>query len=139
MVGRDEAVVVTTRNTALGDLAIGVAATLAAIGAWLAWTQVGGIDLTVGSDGVVREIGAGSVMVTALVAWGAGVLLVRLLEWWLPRGLHWWTVVACVVWAVSMVGPLGATTAGAGLGLTTLHVLVGATVVFGVRRAHHAP
>ena len=111
MIELDEAVVVPTRSTVLGDVAIGVAATLAALGVWLAWTQLGGVDLTVRSADAVTEVGAGSVTVTALVVSGAGVLLVRLLESWLPRGLRWWTVVACAVWAVSMLGPLGATTA----------------------------
>jgi len=134
----DEAVVVPTRNRVLGEIAIGVAATLAALGVWLAWTQVGGVDLTVRSADVVREVGAMSVAMTALVVSVAGVLLTRLLESWLPRGLRWWTVVACAVCAASMVGPLGATTVAAGIGLTTLHALVGAIVVFGVRQVHRA-
>ena len=90
------------------------------------------------SADAVHEVGVGSVTVTAMVVSGAGVLLVRLLQSWLPHGLRWWTVVACAVWALSMLGPLGATTAAAGLGLTALHVAVGAIVVFGVRRVHHA-
>lgn len=138
MIELDEAVVVPTRSRLRGDFAIGVAATLAALGVWMAWTQLAGIDLTVLSAGAVREVGAGSVTVTALVVSGAGILLVRLLEWWLPRGLRWWTVVACAVWAGSLVGPLGATTAAAGLGLTALHATVGAIVVVGVRRVHRA-
>ncbi len=137
--GLDEAVVMPTRSTVLGDVAIGVAATLAALGVWLAWTGLGGVDLTVLSADAVREIGAGSVAVTTLVVSGAGVLLARLLESWVPHGLRWWTVAASAVWALSMLGPLGATTAEAGLGLTALHAVVGSMVVFGVRRVHRAP
>jgi hypothetical protein len=139
MIELDEAVVMPTRSTVFSDLAIGVAATVSALGLWLAWTQLGGVDLRVRSADDIREIGAASVAVTAPVVSGAGVLLVRLLDSWVPRGLRWWTVAACAVWAISMLGPLGATTASAGLALVSLHVVVGAIVVFGVRRVHREP
>jgi hypothetical protein len=68
----------------------------------------------------------------------AGVLLLRVLDAVLQRGMRWWTVVACSVTVVSMLGPLGATTATAGVALASLHLLVAAVVVVGVRRVHRA-
>ena len=86
MIELDEAVAMPTRSRVPGEIAVGVAATLAALGVWLAWTQVGGVGLTVRSADATREVGAMSVALTALVASVTGVLLARLLEWWLPRG-----------------------------------------------------
>ena len=122
------------RAPAIGDVGIVVAATVVALGGWLAW-QVAGVDLTVRSADQVREVGAGSVGVTAVLASLAGVGLIRLLNR-RGSGLSTWTVIAGVVWAVSMLGPIGATTLAAGLGLASLHLLVGAMVMFGVRRVH---
>ena len=42
---------------------------------------------------------------------------------------------AVTVWTLSFLGPLSATTIGAGCVLATLHVAVGAVVVGGLRRA----
>ncbi len=124
------------RAPALGDVGIVVAATVAALGGWLVW-QVAGVDLTVRSADQVRDVGAGSVGITALLAALAGVGLIRLLAK-RDTGLRTWTIVAGVVWTVSMLGPSGATTLSAGLSLASLHLLVGAIVVFGVRRVHCA-
>ena len=124
------------RAPALGDVGIVVAATVAALGGWLVW-QVAGVDFTVRSADQVRDVGAGSVGITAMLAALAGVGLIRLLAK-RDTGLRTWTIVACVVWTVSMLGPLGATTLSAGLSLASLHLLVGAIVVFGVRRVHCA-
>lgn len=134
----DEAVAMRTRSTVPGDLAVVVATVVAALAGWLAWAQAGGVDLTVRSAGDVHGVGAGSAAVTAVVVSGAAVALLRLFEARLQRALRTWTVVACGVLALSMLGPLGATTATAGLGLASLHLLVGAVVVLGLRRVHRA-
>ena len=52
------------------------------------------------------------------------------------RGLRVWTILACVVWALSFVGPLGATTVSAGVALALLHLGVGGVLVLGLRRSH---
>jgi hypothetical protein len=125
------------RAPALGDVGIVVAATLVALGGWLVW-HVAGVDLVVRSGDDVREVGAGAVGITALLASLAGVGLIRLLAK-RATGLRTWTILAVVVCAVSMLGPLGASTLSAGLSLASLHLMVGATVVFGVRRVHCGP
>jgi len=48
------------------------------------------------------------------------------------------TIVAVVAWALSFLGPLAATSLGAGLVLATMHLAVGAVVVGGLRLARVA-
>ncbi|MGH3412198.1 MAG: DUF6069 family protein [Marmoricola sp.] len=126
----------TGERTRLGVLALTVEA--AAVAVWLLWARVGGVDLVVGTGDSRREIGLGAVgVVTALVT-GAALAL----RWLLRRRTHsmrTWTVVAAVVWAVSFLGPSGAATTAAGLGLATLHLVVGGGILFGVRAANGGP
>jgi predicted ribosomally synthesized peptide with SipW-like signal peptide len=126
------------RGTVLGDLTVVIGALLAAVATWTLWTQVGSVELTVQSGDDVQTIGIGPVVAVAAIMPVAGVLLFRALEAWLSHGMRSWTAVACTVTLISMLGPLGATTATAGVALASLHLLVGAVVIFGVRRVHHA-
>jgi hypothetical protein len=126
------------RGTVRGDLAVVIGALSAALATWSLWTQVGGVELTVQSGDEVQTVGLGSVVAVAAIMPIAGVLLLRALQPWLSRGLRWWTAVAGTVMLISMLGPLGATTAMAGVALASLHLLVGAVVILGVRRVHHA-
>lgn len=48
------------------------------------------------------------------------------------------TGLAVLVWALSFLGPLSATTVGAGCLLATLHLVVGAALVAGLRRTRVA-
>jgi Family of unknown function (DUF6069) len=125
-------------GTALGDLTVVIGALVAAVATWSLWTQVGGVELTVQSGDDVQTVGLGSVVAVAAILPIAGVLLLRALDALLARGLRWWTAVACTVTLISLLGPLGATTAMAGVALASLHLLVGAVVILGVRRVHHA-
>jgi hypothetical protein len=108
-----------------------VAVTTGAAGlAYLAWRS-DGLHLAVRSRHGTTEVGLISVLVTAAVVSTAGLALLRSLERRDPRGLGTWTLVACTVGAVSLVGPLGATTLSAGLALLSLHLVVGTVLVVG--------
>jgi Family of unknown function (DUF6069) len=126
------------RSKPIGELAVVIAVLLAAVATWTLWAQVGGVELTVQSGDDVRTVGVGSVVAVAAIMPIAGVLLLRALEAILSRGMRWWTAIACTVTLISMLGPLGATSATAGVALASLHLLVAAVVIFGVRRVHHA-
>ena len=109
----------------------GIAGTIAAL-IWLGASAVG-VDLAVHSGSGSREIGLVSVIVTAVVVAAAGASLLRLLERRTPRGLRVWTIVATTIWVVSFLGPLSATALSAGIVLATMHLVVGAVVVGGLR------
>lgn len=120
------------------DLGVVIIATISAIGAWGLWTATGDGAVTVRSGDGVREVGAVSVGVTAAMVSVAGALLLRLLVAKLRDGLRWWTILACTVLLVSMLGPLGASNLPDGLTLLSMHTLVGVTVLVGLRRTHRA-
>lgn len=121
-------------TTGRGDLVVVLTAVLGAAATWAVWTQAFGVELVADTGSGSREIGPAAVVLTTLVVAAAGVGLRRLLEAKLTRGRRWWTVTAVAVWLVSMLGPLGATTAGAVLALVSLHVVVGTVVVVGLLR-----
>lgn len=106
--------------------------------AWTVLTQLAGIALTVRSGSGTMGVNLVSVVVTVVVVGFAGASLLRLLERRTAWGLRNWTRVAVVSLAVSLVGPLGASTLAAGLALTALHLVVGGTVIGGLRRTHAA-
>ncbi len=118
---------------------IGVAVVAAATGA-VVWSvaRASGIELVVRSGGSTSDVNVVSVVVTALVVAIAGAALLRLFERRTTHGRRTWTIVAVAVWAVSLLGPLSAARPSAGLVLASLHLLVGAVVVLGLRRTHHA-
>jgi hypothetical protein len=103
--------------------------------ALLMWAgyDAAGIDLTVRAGSGVTTVGLGAVAVTTTVVTALAIGLRRLLGR-RDDGPQLWGVVAAVVWAVSFVGPLGATTAAAGLALASFHLVVGAGIFLGVRR-----
>jgi hypothetical protein len=112
-------------------------ATGLAVLVWAA-AKAAGVDLDVHSGSGTRAVGLGGVIVTPLVMGAAAAGLLRLLERRTTRGFRIWTVTALSVWALSFLGPLSATTLGAGCVLATLHLVVGATVVAGLRRTRVA-
>ncbi|HEY1117586.1 MAG TPA: DUF6069 family protein [Acidimicrobiales bacterium] len=95
--------------------------------------RAAGVDLTVRSGSGSREVGLGSAVVTAVVAAAAGAGLLHVLDPRTQRARRWWTIVALTVWGLSFIGPLSATSASAGATLATLHLLVGAVIVAGLR------
>ena len=128
---------VVRRSTIRTDGLVVLVATGLAVLVWAA-AKAAGLDLDVHSGPGTREVGVGSVMVTPLVVGAAAVGLLRLLEGRTSRGLRIWTVTAVTVWALSFLGPLSATTIGVGCVLATLHLVVGAVVVGGLRAARVA-
>jgi hypothetical protein len=110
---------------------VGIAAAIAAL-VWLA-AKAAGVDLDVHSGSGSRPIGLASVVVTVVVVAVVGAGLLRLLERRTSRALRVWTSVAVVVWVVSFAGPLSAMRLEGGLVLATLHLVVGAVVVGGLR------
>ena len=78
------------------------------------------------------------VIVTPIVVGFVAAGLLRLLERRTESALRTWTIVAVVAWALSFLGPLSATSMGAGLVLATMHLAVGAVVVGGLRLARVA-
>jgi hypothetical protein len=125
------------RSTIRVEACVVLVATGLAVLAWAA-AKAAGLDLALHSGPGTREVGLGSVIVTPLVVGAAAAGLLRLLERRTSRGLRIWTVTAVTVWVLSFLGPLSATTVGAGCALATLHVLVGAVVVGGLRRTRVA-
>lgn len=114
------------------DLGAVLAAPVAGAATWAVWT-VFGAELAVDTGSGPREIGALAVVVTALVVAAAAAGLLRVMER-LATGRRWWLVIAIVVWAVSLLGPVAATSAEALAALVSLHVVVGVVVLLSLLR-----
>ncbi|MBA2953131.1 hypothetical protein GON03_02330 [Nocardioides sp. MAH-18] len=112
---------------------VAVCAAGVAAGIWWLATGAASVDLRVGSGSDAREIGLGSVVLTALVVTLAAAGLLRVLERRTRHGVAIWTWASVVVLALSLAGPLGATTGAAGSCLAAMHLAVGAVVVVGLR------
>ena len=120
------------------DWPVAVVAAGAAALVWVAATSAG-VQVEVGSGSGTRDVGLVSVIVTALVVAVAGAGLLRVLERRTSGARRLWTTVAVVVWVVSLLGPVGASSVSAGLALGALHLVVGAVVIVGLRRRHASP
>lgn len=127
----------TSHHTRVGWPRIaGTAATaaVAATAVWLLWTAAGGVELEVKSGNGSQQIGIGSVIVSSLLIALAGGALLR---WWQgrsERGTRRWTMLAVGIAVLSLITPTSALTVAAGLGLTSLHVVVAVVVIAGLRR-----
>jgi hypothetical protein len=128
-------------RTSLSRNAITVAgATAGALVLWAVETRLLGVDLAVGTGDVVQPVTGVSVAATALVAGLAATLTAWLLVRVAPRHCRTgWTVLASVVLLVSLLGPLGATSPAAVVSLVALHLLVGLTLLFGLRGSLTTP
>ena len=113
-----------------------VAAALAVV-VWAA-AKAAGVDLEVRSGSGTTQVALGSVVVTPIVVGFVAAALLRLLERRTKSGLRTWTIVAVIAWVLSFLGPLSATSPGAGMVLATMHLAVGAVVVGGLRLARVA-
>jgi hypothetical protein len=114
-------------------LTIGLAA-LAGLTTWFLLTQTAGVNLIVHSGGSETRVGAGAVILVAVVVGLAGWGLLALLERVAGRARPIWTVIAAAVLALSLLGPLGGVSSGAVLGLLCLHLVVGLVLVAGLPR-----
>ncbi len=101
---------------------------------WVIAHPLLGIDLRTGSGAHPTTVGLPSVIVVSIVVATAGYALRRMLSG-RANATRTWTVIAAVVLLLSLLGPLGARTAAAGVALAALHLAVGGTVITGVRRA----
>lgn len=111
----------------------GTAAAASALG-W-ALARLAGIDLVVSTGSGTQHVNVVSVIVTSVVVAMAGGGLLRLLERRTEAAVRVWTVISGVVLLVSLTGPLGARSLGAGLALAGLHVLVAGVVILGLLRS----
>jgi Family of unknown function (DUF6069) len=115
-------------------------AVLAAAGAGLlGWAVAGpaaGVHLTVrtGAATAAQHIGPAAVTTASLLAGLAGWALLAFLERHTPKARTIWTVIALVVLAGSLTGPIGGVTAAAKIALVCLHLLVAAVLIIGLRR-----
>lgn len=116
------------------DLATGGLAVLAALFTWGAWTQLAGVDLTAHSGDAIRTVGAVGVAASTVLIALAGIGSLRFLEKRWQRGVTAWTVLAVAILVLSFPGPVGATSVAAGLGLASLHLVVGVVLLVGLRR-----
>jgi hypothetical protein len=119
-----------------------LAATVVALALWVIVDPVGGhpIDVRPSSSATPQHVGAGSVVAASLVAGLAAWALLAALERWLRRGRMIWTVIATVVLLLSLLaGPPAGIGAATKITLAALHLIVGATLILGLRkRPEHA-
>jgi hypothetical protein len=100
---------------------------------WAVNDPWGGIDLAVRQGGTVQQVGPVAVAVTALLAGLAAWALLAVLEKTVRRPARTYRIIASVVLALSLLGPLGA---GIGIScklvLLAMHLTVGAILVIGL-------
>lgn len=106
-----------------------VGAVAASGSSWVALVPLAGLDLAVRTGTVRREVGLVSVVLTALVVGTAALATAAALRRMAGRPRPAFLGVAATVLVVSLLGPLGAVTAGAALGLALLHLVVASAVV----------
>lgn len=112
---------------------IGVA-TAAALLIWVIAHPVAGVDLIVGAGSSARTIGPVPVALTSIVAGLVAAGLAGLLPRVTSRPQRAWFVITVGVLILSLTGPLGAATVGAGLALAAMHLVVGVTLIVGISR-----
>jgi hypothetical protein len=119
--------------TVLGAMAAGIAA-------WTVIHPFMGVDLEVKTaGGSTQQVSQLAVALTALFVGFAGWATVSALERFTRRPRTAWTVVAGVVLALSLLGPLGAVTAGGKVGLLVLHLVVGGILLVGLASTTRQP
>ncbi|MDP9866745.1 MULTISPECIES: DUF6069 family protein [Streptosporangium] len=110
-------------------------ATAAALVLWALTGPVAGIGLSVRLDGAVQPVGPAAVATASLLAGLAGWALLALLERILKRPGRTWTVIAAVVLALSLAGPLGAVDTASTVVLAGMHLIVAAVLIPGLGRS----
>ncbi|MFI5694339.1 DUF6069 family protein [Kribbella sp. NPDC051586] len=115
-------------------LAVVAVAAAAAVAGWAILAPLAGLTLTARQGGV-QHIGAAAVLASTIVVAFAGWGLLAILERRTSRARDTWTVIAAIVCVLSLGSPLtNGIGLGAKLGLASLHLIVGVTVILGLRR-----
>ncbi|MDN3242956.1 DUF6069 family protein [Glycomyces tritici] len=111
-----------------------LAAPAAALLLWAAAAPLGGVDLTVDQAGTPLTVGplliAPAALLIGFAAWG----LLAVLERFTARAAMIWSITAAAVLALSLTGPLAATTTGAMLVLMGMHAVTGGVLIAGLAR-----
>ncbi|GAA1588370.1 hypothetical protein GCM10009789_47390 [Kribbella sancticallisti] len=124
-----------TRIAGRSRLAVVGATVVAGLAGWALLAYAAGIDLQAKQGPATIEVGGVSVFFASAVMSFAGWGLLALLEHKTINARKVWTVVAVIACIMSAVSPLtSGIGAGSKLGLASLHLLVGATVILGLRR-----
>jgi hypothetical protein len=118
--------------TVLGAMAAGIAV-------WTVIHPFMGVDLEVRTGGSTQQVSQLAVALTSLLVGFAGWATLSALERFTRRPRTAWIVVAGVVLALSLLGPLVAVTTGAKVGLLVLHVIVGGILLVGLARTTRQP
>ncbi|MEO3801627.1 DUF6069 family protein [Nonomuraea sp. B1E8] len=125
----------TSMSISVRRLLTALGASAAALAAWVLAVPVAGTALTVRMGGGIQQVGPAAVVVASLAAGLAGWALLAVLERFAARAGRLWKVVALVVLALSLLGPLGSAVGTAStLVLLLLHLIVGAVLVPGLAR-----
>ncbi|WP_147915876.1 DUF6069 family protein [Ruania zhangjianzhongii] len=106
---------------------------LAGLLTWAVLDPLLGIDLRAQTGSAIRAVGPAAIVFAALLAGAAGWASLALLERVTIHARRVWTVLAGVVLAGSLLGALGGVSAAAIGGLMALHLVVGLTVLLGLR------
>ncbi|MGN9810060.1 DUF6069 family protein [Micromonospora sp. BQ11] len=122
-------------NLLLRRSAVTVGATVLAAAVFAVLTEVADIDLAARAGDSTRHVTVAATVTAAIVAAAAGWALLAVLERRTARARGVWTAVAVVVLLLSLLaGPATGIGAAAKLGLTLLHVSVGAVLILGLPR-----
>jgi hypothetical protein len=105
------------------------AAVLAGVSVWTVAGPLAGVRISVHD----QEVGVAQVAIVSLLAGLAAWVLFAVLDRLTSRSTPIWTVIAATVLALSLTGPLGATSTAAGITLACLHLLVGGVIIVGLR------
>ena len=127
----------TARRTAVADLGVAGATAAAAALLWAVWSQVADVALEVkGPGGEAQDVGVVSVVVSTVVLVLAGGGLLTWMQRRSAAGVRRWTWGAVGFTALSLLTPTSAVTPAAGIALASLHLLVAAMAIVGLRRLH---
>ncbi|MGI5493677.1 DUF6069 family protein [Microtetraspora malaysiensis] len=123
-------------NTSVKRLLLtAIGAPSAALAVWALAVPVAGTALTVRMGDGTQLVGPVLVAVTSLLVGLAGWGLLAVLERFASQPGRIWTIVALVVLALSLFGPVGSAVGTAAmLVLLLLHLVVGAVLVLGLAR-----
>jgi hypothetical protein len=108
---------------------------VAALALWALLTPLADVELEALQGTRRIHVGAGSVLFASAAMAFAGWGLLAILERRTLNARKVWTVLAASACILSLGSPLvGGVGVGAKLGLASFHLIVGATVIFGLRR-----